>query len=66
MKKLIRCYRYAIVPSSVQRKGLLRGKSNVKYQAAAAFSRCVSPGNRPESKAKAGDRGWNKSYEQPR
>jgi len=64
MEKLIRCYRYAIVPSSVQRKGLLRGKSNVTHQADAAFSRCVSPCNRPESKA--GDRGWNKSYEQPR
>jgi hypothetical protein len=66
MEKLIRCYRYAIVPSSVQRKGLLRGKSNVKHQVDAAFSRCVSPRNRPESKAKAGDRGWNESYEQLR
>ena len=43
MEKITRCYRYAIVPSSVQRKGLLRGKSNVKHQADAAFSRCVSP-----------------------
>ena len=37
-----------------------RGKSNVKHQAAVAFSGCVNPCNRPESKAKAGDRGWNK------
>ena len=66
MEKLIRCYRYAIVPSSVQRKELLRGKSNVKHQANTAFSRCFSPCNRPESKAKAGDRGWKKPYEQPR
>ena len=61
MEKLIRCYRYAIVPSSVQRKGLLRGKSNVKHQADAAFSRCVSPCNRPESKAKAGDMGMEQT-----
>jgi hypothetical protein len=27
MEKITRCYRYAIVPSSVQRKELLRGKS---------------------------------------
>ena len=60
MEKLIRCYRYAIAPSSVQRKGLLRGKSNVKHQAA-AFSGCVSPCNRPESKAKAGDRGMEQT-----
>jgi hypothetical protein len=66
MEKITRCYRYAIVPSAVQRKGLLRGKSNVKHQAAAAFSGCVSPCNRPESKAKAGDRGWTNPYEQPR
>jgi hypothetical protein len=26
MEKIIRCYRYAIVPSSVQREGLLREK----------------------------------------
>jgi hypothetical protein len=43
MEKITRCYRYAIVPSAVQRKGLLRGKSNVKHQAVAAFSGCVSP-----------------------
>ena len=65
MEKLIR-YRYAIVPSAVQRKEILRGKSNVKHQANTAFSRCFSPCNRPESKAKAGDRGWKKPYEQPR
>ena len=52
MEKLIRCYRYAIVPSSVQRKELLRGKSNIKHQADAAFSRCVSPCNPPESQGR--------------
>jgi hypothetical protein len=32
MEKITRCYRYAIVPSAVQRKGLLRGKSNVSIK----------------------------------
>jgi hypothetical protein len=36
MEKITRCYRYAIVPSAGQRKGPLRGKSNVKHQTAAA------------------------------
>ena len=61
MEKITRCYRYAIMPSAVQRKGLLRGKSNVKHQAAAAFSGCVSPCNRPESKSQGRGQGMEQS-----
>jgi hypothetical protein len=58
MEKLIRCYRYAIVPSSVQRKGLLRGRATSSIKPT-PHSHVVSPRNRPESKAKAGGRGTN-------
>ena len=61
MEKITRCYRYAIMPSAVQRKGLLRGKSNVKHQAAAAFSGCVSPCNRPESNRQGRGQGMEQS-----
>jgi hypothetical protein len=61
MEKLTRCYRYAIVPSAVQRKGTPTRKEQREASSRRRILRCVSPCNRPESKAKAGDRGMEQT-----